>query len=72
MNHYNSYLRARIDGFVPLTKKKPSDKRYDLLYRGQTIVSNKPYPVCNGKKSKLLKEQPQNYQRALFEIKLHV
>lgn len=46
-------------------------KLYDLIYNGTVIIVNQPYPVCNGKKSELLKTQPKNYQERLFEIKLH-
>lgn len=70
MKQHYDYSKMN-SGFVPRgNDQKNKLKLYDLLYRGQTLISNSPYPVCNGKKSELLKTG--NYQARLFEIKLRV
>lgn len=42
-------------------------KIYNLYYRGQLLVSNAPYAVCNGKKTALLNTG--NYTKQNFTIK---
>lgn len=68
MKNYNEYqdmaYRAMCGG-----DKVSRLKLYDLLYNGQRIVNSSPYPICNGKKSELLRTG--NYQKRLFEINLH-
>lgn len=45
-----------------------TENLYDLIYRGQIIITNAPYPVCNGKKSELIKA---GYGKIHFTIKKH-
>ena len=33
---------------------KQDDRRYNLVYRNQILVSNQPYIICNGKKGQFL------------------
>jgi hypothetical protein len=70
MQHYNDYQKAEYQARYG-SDKVSREKRYDLFYNGQRLVTNQPYPVCSGKQSKLLREQPNNYQKKLFAIELH-
>ena len=64
----NTYLPSgRIERKNLFEFSKP--KLYDLFYRGMRIVTGAAYPVCNGKKSELLKTN--NYTKTYFEIKQH-
>lgn len=66
----NDYAKMN-SGIVPRgNDQKRKLKLYNLLYNKQVIVSNCAYPICNGKKTELLRTG--NYQKRLFEIKLHV
>lgn len=47
---------------------KQDDRRYNLVYRNQILVSNQPYIVCNGKKGQLIRSNPKNFVKSEFKF----
>jgi len=66
--HHNPY--AQMNHFAMHgPPKKSADKRYDLVWNGQTLVSNQPYGVCAGRKKQLIEAKTHNPK--LFSIPQH-
>lgn len=58
-------IRLHHATLFPHTPPPPA-KLYNLTWNGETIVTNAAYPVCNGKKSELIRA---GWNKKLFEIK---